>query len=94
MIRRVSKKRQKVDRIYSKEAKTFREENENCAIRSPRCTGRTEGVHHVRGRGIYLLDKTTWKPACNACNLYVEDNHKWAVDNGHKESRLNKDFSS
>jgi hypothetical protein len=54
------------------------------------CTGMADGVHHKRGRGIWLMEVETWMAACNACNLYVEDNHAWAVDNGFKESRLNK----
>lgn len=74
--------------IYDVEAKRFRKDNPNCVIKSPNCTARTQGVHHKKGRGKHLLDKSTWLPACNPCNHYVEANHQWAIDNGHKESRL------
>lgn len=87
-IKPYSDKRKAVNVIYDAEARRFRKDNPNCVIKSPNCTGRTQGVHHKKGRGKYLLDKSTWLPACNPCNHYVEANHQWAIDNGHKESRL------
>jgi hypothetical protein len=83
-----SSKRKEENKVYDLEARKFREDNPVCAINSPHCTHRTQGVHHKRGRGKYLLDKSTWEPACNPCNHYVEVHHQWAIDNGHKESRL------
>lgn len=84
-----SSKRVQLNKVYDKEAREFREQNPDCAINSPNCTHKTQGVHHKRGRvGKYLLDKSTWMPACNPCNSYVEANHQWAIDNGCKESRL------
>lgn len=87
-MNRYSKKRQKLNREYSKKSKAFLADRQDCEIRSPRCTGATQGVHHTRGRGIHLINECTWIPACNSCNLYVEDNHEWGVNNGFKKSRL------
>lgn len=83
-----SDKRQQLNRLYDAEARQYRKEYPECAINSPNCTGKTQGVHHVKGRGKHLMDKQFWKPACNPCNVYVEDHHEWAVENGHKKSRL------
>lgn len=83
-----SDKRKQVNRLYDARAGKFRKDHPDCAINSPNCTKRTQGVHHKRGRGKYLLDESTWLPACNPCNHYVEVHHQWAIDNGYKESRL------
>lgn len=87
-IKQYSSKRMLLNKLYDAEARQYRKEHPECAINSPVCTKRTQGVHHVKGRGKYLLDKKYWKPACNPCNHYVEVHHQWALDNGHKESRL------
>ena len=87
-IANFSEKRKKVNVIYDAESRRFRKDNPDCVIKSPNCTGRTQGVNHKKGRGKYLLDKSTWEPSCNSCNVYCEDHTNWAIDNGHKESRL------
>jgi hypothetical protein len=87
-LRPYSLKRQAINKVYNPEARQFVKNNPKCAINSPNCTGRTQGVHHKKGRGSYLMDKSTWIPACNPCNDYCEDHSQWAIDNGHKESRL------
>jgi hypothetical protein len=89
-VRKVSRKREKINRTYSTLSKQFVEDNPYCAIKSPECTGRTQGPHHKRGRiGKALTDFKHCIPACNPCNLYVEVHDKWARENGFKESRLN-----
>jgi hypothetical protein len=88
-MRRFSKKREKINRQYNKKAKQFREDHPYCEIKSPVCTGQTQGVHHKRGRmGSLLMDETFWMAARNRCNGYVEDNDSWARENGFKLSRL------
>lgn len=34
------------------------------------------------------MDESKWEPSCNPCNTYCEDHPEWAIENGHKESRL------
>lgn len=87
-IKPYSKKRRVVNEQYNQRARKFRNEHPKCTVLSPVCTGNTQGVHHVKGRGRYLMDENYWKPACNACNTYIEDHPVWARENGHKESKF------
>lgn len=88
-IRHYSKKRQKENRTYSKESKDFLNDRPLCEIRSPVCTGKSQGVNHKAGRiGKNLMDITKWEASCNPRNVYCEDHPIWAIENGHKESRL------
>jgi hypothetical protein len=87
-LRPYAVRRMEENKIYNAEAKEFKINNPICAINSPVCIKRTQGVNHKKGRGDHLMDKDTWEPACNPCNQYCEDNTQWAIDNGHKESRL------
>lgn len=87
-IPRYSKKREQLNKVYDARARLFRKANPQCKIMAPGgCTGKTQGVHHRKGRGRYLLDESTWIPACNYCNGYVEAHPAWAVENGFKESK-------
>lgn len=86
-INKVSKGRKKVNANYYKQARAFKKKHPVCKIQSPDCTYNTEGVHHKRGRGAYLMDESTWMPACNACNAYVEAHDAWARKRGFKESK-------
>jgi len=85
-LRPFSKKRADINKVYSVEAKKFREENPLCRINSPVCIINTQGVHHVKGKATVqlLMDKKFWKPSCNPCNGYIEDHSQWAQENGHK----------
>lgn len=88
-IQPYSKSRQVVNRLYNARARIFRNNNPVCVINSPVCTKYTEGVHHRKGRGKYLMDERFWMPACNRCNGYIEDHSLWAQENGFKESKFN-----
>lgn len=78
--------------IYTPEAKKFREENPVCAIKSPVCTGKTQGVHHSKGKiGKLLLDKKYWMAACNPCNDWIESDDAEARERGFKISKFKKD---
>jgi len=85
-LRQFTPKRQKINVEYNREARQFRNDNPMCRINSPLCTRLTQGVHHVKGKATIriLMDKKWWKPACNACNGYVEDHREWAAEHGHK----------
>lgn len=87
-IRSVSIKRQALNRNYNPAAKKFREENPRCKILSEVCTGETQGVHHTKGRGKYLMAFETWMPACNPCNEYCESHTDWAKERGFKISKF------
>lgn len=88
-LRRFSKNRSKLNKVYSKIAKEYVQENPLCAIRSPNCTGHTQCVHHGKGRvGFLLIAKEYWFPSCFMCNGYVEENKKWAIERGFRLDRL------
>lgn len=68
--------------------RSFLKEKPVCEIKSQVCTSAASCVHHTAGRGMdHLMDTNTWEASCNSCNLYVEENDKWARENGHKISR-------
>ena len=88
-IKRVSEKREAINKdTYTPSAAKFRQANPLCVIKSPVCSGFTEGVHHTEGKAtIELLnDQSKWLPACNRCNLYIEVNTEWAKEKGFKKA--------
>lgn len=62
-----------------------------CELRTPECTKAADGLHHMKGRGIHLLNRKFLKRACNACNGYVERHPQYAMDHGLSVSRHKKD---
>src|SRR5687768_4799524 len=88
-IRKVSKKREGVNREYFKRSRIFRKANPLCAIKAEGCSKLTEGVHHMRGKENLekLMDENYWLPACNRCNNYCESHSAWARENGFKLSK-------
>lgn len=87
-IRKVSKKRQALNKEYSAVSKP-KWEGERCAIGSEVCTGWAQGWNHPDGKenAEKLLDVENGQPACNPCNCYIEIHHKWAVENGFRGKR-------
>lgn len=76
-------------RIYDKDRAIFLKKHPHCSIQSPICTHKSTVIHHKRGRtGHRYLNKAEWAASCVACNLYVEKEKTWAVENGHRLDRL------
>lgn len=90
-LRSFSKKREKLNREYAKKSKPFWE-GKGCEIRLPGCSGKAQCVNHKRGKATpkLLMDENNWEASCFYCNNEIENRHKWAVENDHKRSRLNK----
>ena len=90
-IRKVAPKRAEINKEYKEKSAAFRKANPKCQIQSPECTGKTEGVHHMKGKTSHelLIDETYWMAACNRCNQYVESHDEWARANGFKLSKYN-----
>lgn len=88
-IKKESDKRAKLNRQYAKESKP-RWQGKDCRVRSPDCTRKAQGMHHLAGKDTAekLLDPNNQIPCCNACNTYVEQHDAWARVNGFKLSRL------
>ena len=90
-LKAVSEKRKVWNEEYKVKAAAFRAAHPKCQIQSPECTGKTEGVHHVKGKTSYalLLNEAHWMAACNRCNVYVEIHDAWAREKGYKQSKFN-----
>lgn len=60
-----------------------------CQIKSKNCTGKSECVHHKRGRlKDNILNEKTLVASCFACNLWVETNTAEAIAKGFKKSKF------
>jgi hypothetical protein len=44
-------------------------------------------VHHKRGRGPHLNDPDTYLGVCVRCHDYIENNRRWAKEQGYLETR-------
>lgn len=69
-----------------KKAYLAKEENKICLIQSVECTKDATTINHKKRRGINLLEEKYWEPCCKKCNIYIEQHHAWAVQNGHLQS--------
>jgi hypothetical protein len=98
-IARVSNRMQKLMNGYRRLRILFFQESKNCRCQARlhelypdsgvRCMEEATDVHHRRGRGIYLLDISTWIPVCRACHAWIEENPNKSKELGLSESRLN-----
>lgn len=57
-----------------------------CGVRG--CQLPAVDPHHMKGRGKYLLDTSTWLPVCRDHHTYIENNPDWAKEQGYSLSRL------
>ena len=91
MPKKVSPKREELNKEYFKLVEQFKKDNPYCKAKvNEYCTGNTDDPHHSKGRGIYLLDISTWFPVCRSCHGYIEAHPKEAKERGWSESRLQK----
>ena len=89
-------KQSKKDRDYFKLRKQYLSEDKHkyCKAKIPGiCKGRQiQGlnltIHHKKGKGIYLLDTSTWLECCLFCHEYIHDNPTDAFLLGFSESKL------
>lgn len=77
-IKSVSSKKKKLNKMYSIARKEFLKEPKNfyCKAALPGCTGKDKStltIHHMKGRGKYMLDKNTWVTLCFNCHRWVEE---------------------
>lgn len=64
---------------YKLNRKRFIHENPMCR----RCSGKTDDVHHSRGRaGTLLLDERFWLPVCRECHDWIHANIQKAREGG------------
>jgi hypothetical protein len=81
-INRESEQRKKDNKEYKKIVIEKMLQSKNCEIKSPVCTKRAEGLHHMKKRGAELLNKKYLKRSCNPCNQYLEEHPNWGKEKG------------
>ena len=91
-------KQKRIPPISSKLAKSHKEynilrlkylsEHPNCMASLPGCTRVSTEVHHMKGRGKYLLDIATWLSVCRNCHDIIELNPALAKELNFSKSRL------
>ena len=82
-IRRVSKKRQKENRLRSKVVRALFPERPHCAV--PGCVRLADDVHEplMRSRGGSITQPENLKPLCRPCHTYITDEQPdWAYELG------------
>jgi len=88
-IAKKSSKRIEEDKVYKKAISDLRKISDKCEIKSPVCTGKMQGGHHVQKTSPKNRnDKSNIKRSCNACNLSSEMHPGWAEEKGHSKSRF------
>ncbi len=88
-MRRLSKKRAKQYRDYSKVRKDFLLENPYCQARIPGCMIEATEVHHSKGKiGDMLTDINNFVAICRSCHGWVETHPAKAKEMGLSKSRL------
>lgn len=74
---------------YNARVKVWKVENPQCKAKcNEYCTKDTDDCQHLRGRGKYLMDESTWMPVCRSCHTYIGDHSKEAYEKGWALSRL------
>ena len=87
-----SVKRLAEDKLYKKIVKELLALHPGCKIKSPVCTGKAQGLDHLQKRSPKnYLQRSNLIPACNACQLYKEENPEWSNKNGTSISRFKKE---
>ena len=83
-----STKMQKTERAYSVLRKAFLVQHPVCKASLHVCTVKSTDVHHMKGRGKYHLDTTTWVALCRSCHMWIEENPDVSEELGYTQSRL------
>lgn len=84
-IARMSSKRRRESRIYSKLRKQFLEEHPVCQMKVQCEGGRSTEIHHKKGRGKFYLDVSSWLASCFYCHAWENSNRNAAVELGLRE---------
>tara|TARA_R100000951_G_scaffold109330_4_gene106290 strand:+ start:1467 stop:1649 length:183 start_codon:yes stop_codon:yes gene_type:complete len=58
-----------------------------CQAKIHQCSLKSTDVHHMRGRGKYHLDTTTWLSVCRNCHNWIELNPVDAKELGFSNER-------
>ena len=85
-LKKYSEKYKEILKEYTPKRKAFLEPRPYCEARTKVCTGRSEVIHHMKGKwskDLYL-DERYWMACCSACNLFIETMGEEAYEKGLK----------
>ena len=71
---------QKLDALYGKLRRVFLTKHPMCQAALPNCNKQSTDIHHMKGRGEYHNDTTTWLSVCRSCHTWIEENPKEAIE--------------
>jgi hypothetical protein len=87
-IRKVSKRRARMNRAYSKLRKDYLEKHSRCQVCQRLASSE---IHHCKGRmGPLLNDTTFWLALCRICHDTAHRNPEAARNNGLMMDRIGK----
>lgn len=86
-IKKISDKTEKLNKLYLVLRETFLRNNLYCKAKLPNCQNFATDVHHMAGRGVYLLDDSLFLPVCRICHGQIEENPLMAKTMGFSVSR-------
>jgi len=83
-----SKKQEGLDRAYSMLRTPFMEKHPECQAGLDGCSFYSTDVHHIKGRGKWLLIVAKWMAVCRHCHDWIEANPIEATEMGFRESKV------
>lgn len=89
-IKKVSTRQQKLNAAYKILRDQFMKSHKACEANLQGCKKKATECHHVRGRGQYYLDDTTYLALCSPCHKWVNEHNEAASEMGFCKSRLEK----
>jgi hypothetical protein len=78
-LKPMSDKRAAQEVEWQKLKKEFLKDNPRCHV----CTFRARDVHHMMGRGRFLLARHFLMSVCRNCHDFIEQNKTWARERGY-----------
>lgn len=92
-INKMSEKQKEQNKELTKIVKVKKKDTTLCQVKSPVCIGSPVHSHHIQGRvGMKMTNPDKIILACDPCNGYIEANSQWAIKNGFKESKHDKNY--
>ena len=86
-LNKASKKMVKTNSEYSKLRKTYLEKYPMCHAKVYNCFLKSTDIHHMKGRGKYHLDTSTWLSVCRSCHDWIEKHPDEAKELGYSDTR-------
>ena len=86
-LNKSSQKMNKINSEYSKLRKKHLEQFPMCQAKIYKCTLKSTDIHHMKGRGKYHLDTSTWLSVCRSCHDWIEKNPEDAKELGYSQKR-------